>query len=148
MSKKVLKSGLLTEKKNRSKIGKNSRVKGHNLERTIMKLFKEELDFEFAKTSRHASKMLDDCQVDISGIPFLIQTKSGYDKNRPKYEDIFIEIEERLLKNYPKEDKIHKYPKVIVHKITDRKKYHNFVIMPYNDFKALLLMIKPELHKM
>ena len=62
MSKKLVKSGLLTEKKDRSKIGKNSRVKGHNLERTIVKLFKEELDFEFAKTSRNASKMLDDCQ--------------------------------------------------------------------------------------
>lgn len=122
---------------------KNYRQKGHNFERQVVQMFRDELGFELAKTSRFASRILDNCQVDIFGIPFLVQTKSGYAKNRPKYEVIFQEIEENLLKNFPITDSIHTYPKIIIHKITDRKKYHNFVIMPYNDFKALLKLIDP-----
>jgi len=130
------------------KKAKNSRTKGHNWEREIAKMFREDLEFKNAKTSRYASRLLDDCKVDIAGVPFLIQAKAGYEKNRPKFEEIFKEIETELLKNYNKTDKIHQYPKVIIHKLSGKSKYHNFAIMPYNDFKALLLKLKPELHKL
>src|ERR1044072_451608 len=120
----------------------NVRTKGHTLERFIANMFKKELGFEFAKTSRYASKLLDDSNVDISGIPFLIQTKSGYDNVRPKPDVIFQEIEDDLLKNFPKTDPIHTYPKVLIHKINGHKRYKNLVTMPYNDWKSLLLKIK------
>ena len=123
----------------------NVRTKGHNLERAIVKMFKEELDMKFAKTSRFASKLLDDCKVDIAGVPFLIQAKAGYEKNRPKAEQIFKEIEEALLTNFPKDDPVHGYPKILVHKLNGRHKYHNLVTMPYDDFKYLLKKIKEEL---
>jgi hypothetical protein len=61
--------------------GKTNRTKGHNLEREIARMFRDELGFKFAKTSRLASRMLDNCKVDIAGIPFLIQTKAGYAKS-------------------------------------------------------------------
>ncbi len=120
----------------------NTRTKGHNLERVIAKMMRDEMGFEFAKTSRFASRVLDNCKVDIAGVPFLIQAKAGYPKSRPKAEEIFKEIEENLIKNFPKDDPVHKYPKVLIHKITGSKKYHNLVTMPYDDFKFLLLKIK------
>jgi len=124
--------------------GKTNRTKGHNLEREIARMFRDELGFKFAKTARFASRALDNCKVDIAGIPFLIQTKAGYKTNRPKPEEIFQEMEDLLKENFPKEDPVHQYPKVLIHKITDRKKYHNFVTMPYNDFKYLLLKLKEQ----
>jgi hypothetical protein len=119
--------------------GKNNRTKGHNLEREIVRMFRDELNFKFVKTSRLASKLLDDCKVDIFGIPYLIQTKMGYAKSRPKADVVFKEIEEKLKENFPPEDPVHTYPKILVHKIDGRHKYHNLVTMPYNDFKTLLL---------
>lgn len=119
--------------------GKNNRTKGHNLEREIVRMFRDELNFKFVKTSRLASKLLDDCKVDIFGVPYLIQTKMGYAKSRPKADVIFKEIDEKLKESFPPEDPVHKYPKILVHKIDGRHKYHNLVTMPYNDFKTLLL---------
>lgn len=121
------------------KSGTYARTKGHNLERLIAKMLREEAGYEFAKTARYASKLLDDCNIDIAGVPFLIQTKSGYAKNRPKPEEIFTEMDEDLKKHFPPNDPVHHYPKILVHKINGIKKYHNFVTMPYNDFKLLLL---------
>jgi len=119
--------------------GNTNRTKGHNFEREIAKMFREELGHKFAKTSRYASRMLDDCNIDISGIPFLVQAKAGYAKARPKPEEIFKNMDIDLQKNFPKNDPVHSYPKVLVHKINGRHKYHNLVTMPYNDFKFLLL---------
>lgn len=119
--------------------GKTNRTKGHNLEREIVRMFRDELGFKFAKTSRLASRILDNCKVDIAGVPFLIQTKAGYAKARPKPEIIFQEIEDALIENFPETDPVHKYPKVLIHKINGRHKYHNLVTMPYDDFKYLLI---------
>src|SRR5688572_6248195 len=119
--------------------GKTNRTKGHNLEREIAKMFREELGFKFAKTSRLASRILDNCKVDIAGIPYLVQTKAGYAKARPKPEVIFQEMEDLLKENFPENDPVHQYPKILVHKINGKHKYHNLVTMSYNDFKYLLL---------
>lgn len=119
--------------------GKTNRAKGHNLEREVVKMFRDELGFKLAKTSRLASRILDNCQIDIFGVPYLVQTKMGYAKARPKAEVIFKDMEENLKKNFPVNDPVHLYPKVLIHKIDGRHKYHNLVTMPYNDFKYLLL---------
>ena len=121
--------------------GKTNRTKGHQLERDIAKMFREELGYKQAKTSRLASRLLDNCQVDIFGIPFLVQAKAGYNKARPKADIIFQQIEKNLSENFPKEDPIHHYPKILVHKISGRKKYHNLVTMSYDDFKYLMSRI-------
>ena len=119
--------------------GKNNRRKGHKLERDVVKMFRDELGFKFAKTSRNASTLLDSCKIDIFGVPYLVQTKMGYEKSRPKPQLIFKEMDERLKENFPENDAVHKYPKVLIHKIDGKHKYHNLVTMPYNDFKYLLL---------
>lgn len=119
--------------------GKTNRTKGHNLERAIVQMFRDELGYKFAKTSRVASQMLDNCRIDIYGVPYLVQTKMGYAKARPKADEIFKDMDERLKENFPENDPVHQYPKVLIHKIDGKHKYHNLVTMPYNDFKYLLL---------
>lgn len=118
--------------------GKTNRTKGHNLEREVVRMLREELGHKFAKTARYASRMLDDCKIDISGVPYLIQTKAGYAKARPKAEEIFKQMDEDLKEHFPANDPVHTYPKILIHKINGRHKYHNLVTMPYNDFKFLL----------
>ena len=99
-----------------------SRTKGHNLERLIASIFRDRLQFQFAKTSRAASRLLDNCKIDIWGIPFNIQCKSGYDKSRPKYEKLYNEALVLLKDNYPPSDPVHNYPYVLIHKINERTK--------------------------
>ena len=70
----------------------NSRVKGSTYERHIAKVFREQFNYRFAKTSRQASRILDDCAIDISGVPYCIQTKSGYSDHRPKADVIFKDM--------------------------------------------------------
>jgi hypothetical protein len=119
--------------------GKTSRRKGHNLEREIARMFREEAGFKHAKTARLASTLLDGCKGDIFGVPYLVQTKMGYKNNRPKPEEIFKDMEERLRESFPENDPVHMYPKVLIHKIDGRNKYHNLVTMPYDHFKYLIL---------
>lgn len=124
------------EGKDRGKIGKANRLKGGNLERRLAKTFREVLGFEFCKTSRAASKLLDDSKVDLWGIPFNVQCKAGYAKGL-NYTQIFDEMEEALLKNYPPEDKQHSYPSMIFHD-KGRKSSEKLVIMKESDFFDLI----------
>ena len=109
--------------------GKNSRRKGHNLERLIASVFRN-FGFKYAKTSRAVSRLLDDSKVDIaiypdqySKMPFLIQCKAGYVKNRPRYEKIYQEMKEALLERFPKESEIHDIPVVLVHKMGTKENF-------------------------
>lgn len=55
---------------------KNNRRRGCNYERDLAKLFRE-LGWNSCKTSRYASKMLDDLKVDlVSTSPFQVQAKN------------------------------------------------------------------------
>ena len=59
--------------------GKTNRRKGHNAERHYASFFKE-LGYEFCKTSRQASRLHDDCGIDLMYLPFLVQIKAGKQK--------------------------------------------------------------------
>jgi len=50
--------------------------KGNTLEQLVAKDLR--VLYPFAKTARMTSKILDDCKIDITGVPFLIQCKAGY----------------------------------------------------------------------
>lgn len=93
----------------------NSRTKGHSFERWLADMYRK-LGFEFCKTSRAESKTLDNCKVDLYGIPFNVQAKSGYEKHMPNYRKLREESKIHLLKNYPKTSEIHSYPFVLIHK--------------------------------
>lgn len=122
------------EKVNRSKLGKRNRAKGHNAERTRAKRF-QDLGYEFCKTSRNASKLLDDSKVDLAFIPWNVQIKAV--QSGLNYQKIFEEMEELLKKNFPPTDLVNSYPSVIIHD-RGRKDSQKHVILKEKDFMEII----------
>lgn len=60
-------------------LGSRNRTAGHNYERQIAKELRE-MGFTHAKTSRQASRLYDDCKIDIWGVPLNIQCKNSKQK--------------------------------------------------------------------
>lgn len=120
----------------------NNRTKGHNLERQVTRDLSA--FFPFAKTARASSKLLDDCGIDINGLPFLIQCKVGYDRNRPRYEVEFQNIRDNTSKHYPKDHNIQTMPVILVHKLNcnvrgkSRPEEYHQVTLSYDFFLYLL----------
>jgi hypothetical protein len=126
----------VTKKKGRAK--GYSRTKGHNGEREYARRFKEDLGFGHCKTSRQASRLLDDCGVDLCMIPFNVQIKCGYWKVRPKADLIFRTMKEKLNKNFPEDDPVHNHPKVLIHKLDGHSDENQLVTMMWKDWVKLL----------
>ena len=120
-------------------MGNANRRKGHQKERDVVNKFKE-LGHNFAKTSRQASRLLDDCQVDIAFVPYNVQVKKGYKKGL-NYASIFRQMKELLKENFPPDDKQHGYPSIIIHD-KDRAQEEKLVIMKENEFWELLKKIE------
>ena len=109
-----------------------NRTRGHNLERLTAKELREL--FPKAKTSREASRLLDNCKVDIANVPLLIQCKSGYEKARPKFDVLKAEARELLQKNYLAKEEIHTFPYVLRHSF----KKNDMATIDWEFFKILL----------
>lgn len=105
--------------------GKRNRTKGHNLERDIASALRT-IGYEFARTTRSESKTLDDCGVDISNVPYLIQCKSGYDNRYPRYPEIHNSVRQNISEKYDKNSLLRMFPVVLVHKPTRDVTYWSF----------------------
>ena len=92
--------------------GKNARKKGHDLERTRARFWRA-LDFPYCRTSRAESRLMDDCGIDITNIPFFFQCKAGYENNAPKYEVEFNNIRHNLGENFPADHEYHNIPIIL-----------------------------------
>lgn len=112
----------------------NSRNKGNSCERKYAKIFREELGFPFCKTSRQASRLLDDSKVDLANLPLNIQIKKGYMSARPKPDAIFKEMKDCLAKNFPPSDEVHKKPKVLIHELNGGE---SIVSMNFEEWKEI-----------
>lgn len=112
----------------------NGRVKGHTYERKWANYFKS-IGYKQCVTSRLGSRLLDNSKVDLVFIPYLVQLK--HDKSKLKYEDIFLSMQKELTKNFPKNSKELKFPKIIIHRF-GRKRYNEYAVIPIDDFKKLL----------
>ena len=99
--------------------GSYSRKKGHNYERALAIIFRN-LGFKYCRTSRAESKLLDDCGVDLTNLPFLVQAKAGYNKSRPKFEVMYKQIKKALADNFPPEHELHTLPILVCHKLDGR----------------------------
>lgn len=122
----------MTEVKKEGKSqGSKNRTKGHILERRVASKFRE-LGYTFAKTSRQASRLLDDSKVDIAFVPFNVQCKKGYAKGL-NYTNIFLETKEALKKNFPPTDLVHNNPCVVLHD-KGRKNEEKLVVMEEESF--------------
>jgi hypothetical protein len=115
--------------------GVRNRNVGHNLERRVASKFRD-LGYKFAKTSRQASRLLDDSKVDIAFVPFLVQCKKGYKKGL-NYTNIILETKECIKKNFPPDDKVHEYPCIIIHD-KDKKPEEKLVVMEETTFWELI----------
>ena len=96
-----------------------SKRKGNTLEQQVAKDLREQ--YPFVKTTRETSKLLDDSKIDLSGLPFLVQCKAGYNKVKPKYEKLYVEMKALITQNYPQNHLIHRVPYVLIHKMNGTK---------------------------
>jgi hypothetical protein len=116
-------------------VGAANRQKGHTLERLVAKKFRDS-GYEYAKTSRQASRLLDDSKVDIAFVPYLVQCKKGYPKGL-NYTNILLEIKEAIQMNFPPDEKVHEYPCVIIHD-KGKKTEEKLVVMEESTFWDLI----------
>ena len=126
-------------------IGKTNRRKGHNAERYYASFFKE-LGYKFCKTARQASRLHDDCGIDLMFLPFLVQIKAGKQRGL-KRADTLQYIEDRVKENFPLESPEHNMPKLLIErkdpgKGKKRTQYHDTVMMTIEDFIKIINLIK------
>jgi hypothetical protein len=114
-----------------------NRDKGHRFERILAQLFRD-MGFSYCKTSRQASRMLDDSKVDLAFIPYNVQAKAV--KATINYQTLFESMDEELIKNFPPTDPQRTYPKMIFHR-RGRLKTQKFVIMLEDEFVEILKQV-------
>lgn len=129
------------EKKKRRIIGATAKRKGSNAERKFVKRFKE-AGWNKAQTARMASKLADDCKMDIVFIPVNVQVKAGYAKGI-NTKTILREMKEYTKEAFPEHYPEHQNPNVIIHE-TDvgagnkRTEYDTLVYMTFESFFDLI----------
>jgi len=120
-----------------------NKVKGSNLERQVTNDLK--IKYPFVKTSRNSSRLMDDCKIDLTGLPLNIQCKAGYNSPRLKYDSLYKEMKELIKKNFAPDDPIHNYPYILINKLNREKGGNkqqpemNQVTMTYDFFLYLIL---------
>ena len=118
------------------------RTKGHNFERHIPKKFKE-LGFP-TRTTRAASTLLDGCGIDLVGTPFIIQCKAGYEKRRPKFEEEYRYIHDRIFEHFGENHPFKDIPTIIIHQLDaqkgpkGRKPEDTYVMMTLDDLLKIV----------
>jgi hypothetical protein len=112
----------------------NSRRKGHDLERKVARDLQK--IWPLAVTSRANSQVLDACGVDIDNVPFLIQCKSGYLRNRPKPELLFADLTAKVKEKFGKERA--EFPPVLIHKMDARNPFNFLVTITYEEWLNLI----------
>lgn len=114
--------------------GKANRRKGHDYERKWAKVFRD-LGHNYCKTSRQASRLLDDSKVDLAFIPYNLQCKN-VQASINYIEEIKL-IQESLIKNFPPNNEQHSYPIIIAHK-RGVKPEEELIVMKAEDFIKML----------
>jgi len=128
-------------------VGKTNRRKGHNAERYYANFFKD-LGYTFCKTARQASRLHDDCGIDLMYLPFLVQIKAGKQRGL-KRADTLQYIEDKVKENFPPDSKEHTMPKLLIErkdpgKGKKRTQYHDTVMMTIEDFIKLIKIFKDD----
>lgn len=98
-----------------------------------------DVGYPHAKTTRQASRLLDDCKIDIAFTPYNIQCKSVL--ANVNYTTIFREMKKSLTENFPADDSIHTKPLIICHKRGRTPEEHH-VVMGFKAFIDLISKIK------
>lgn len=129
------------EEKIRVNYGKRNKNKGNSAERLYAKIFRS-LGFSHCRTSREASKLYDDCAIDLIFIPFLIQIKAGRQRSlNPSL--VLQSMDERIKASFPATSVEHTLPRIIIHHKdgksgVKRTEYDTLVTMSFETFRKLL----------
>ena len=102
------------EKNKYSNQGRANKTKGSNAERYYVNLFKE-MGYDKCVTARYGSRIHDDAGIDLINIPFNIQIKAGKQKGLNPVATL-IDIKGRIERMFPKENREHDYPTILIHK--------------------------------
>lgn len=102
-------------------LGKANKGKGSRYERQLAQEFRD-LGYKDCKTSRYASRALDDAKVDLYGLPMNIQAKY-YDSNQPNFRKVLDEMPDDKLTN------------LVFHKVSRKK---DIVVMWKEDYYKLI----------
>ena len=129
---------MIDKKKN---YGKTNHVKGHNAERQFAEEFRK-MGYTFCKTSRQASRLLDDSKIDLAFIPYNIQIKAGKQRGLNVINELKL-MDEKINENFPPDDNVHKNPNLVLLKKevgpgNRRSKYDTTVTMSWQDFKHII----------
>ncbi len=117
----------------RKNTGKTSRTKGHNYERKIAKEHRD-LGFERCLTTRQASRLWDDCKLDLFAVPINTQLKN-VSSGPVKYEQVIDDMTEQVKKHLPERAEM---PYVVIHK----KGRVELAVMYKEDYYKLLTAYK------
>lgn len=124
--------------------GPANRAKGNRYELEVKNVFVD-LGFIHAKTARLASRLYDNCKIDLWGIILpdgkivFPQCKAGYKSKYPRFNEIFLEQKKLIEKDFPpgapelNEDNI----QFLFHKLDGYKEENHGVTMKMKDFKFL-----------
>jgi Holliday junction resolvase len=126
--KKVKNRGDLKSTPKYKNLGKRNRTAGQNFERKVAKDLRE-LGYTAVRTSREASRLLDNAKVDLAGIKLKMQLK--YVKTSINYVKLLSEIQESVEQLIPSRKD---YPTIILHK----REKNTLAIMSLEDLYVIL----------
>lgn len=95
-----------------------NREKGHRLERETVNIYKD-IGFSHSRTAREASRLYDNCGIDVWGACDLIQCKDVL--AAINYSELLDQMDILIKENFPEDAKEHTMPRVVRH-IRRRKK--------------------------
>lgn len=122
-------------------VGGTNKRKGSNAERYYATKFRD-AGFEYCRTSREASKLHDDCAIDLVFLPILAQIKAGKQKGMNPSK-VLSDIKERVSKAFPPTAPEHVMPAIMIHYKESgmgykRTEYHELVTMTFETFLIFL----------
>lgn len=118
--------------------GSRNRRKGHDFERYLAKIFRN-LGYDFCKTSRQASQILDVSGVDLAFIPYAVQAKRVIAPIN--YTEEFENMTSKLSQNFPPDSPVHNYPQMIFH-TRGKKPTQRLVVVKEEDMISILQKLK------
>jgi hypothetical protein len=116
----------------------NSKQKGNTYERWLARFYREHFGFNYCRTTREVSRLLDNCGIDLSGIPHNASAKSGYRSKRPQADKIIAQIKYLLQQSFPVDDPIHGNLTFLFHRLDGHSPYHHIVSMTFDDWVRIM----------
>lgn len=132
----------MTNPLSKKNYGKTNRKMGHDAERIYAKMFRD-IGFPKCVTSRHGSRLHDDCGIDLIHIPYNVQIKAGKQRGLNPVK-VLRDMEDKIKESFPEDHPVHSYPSMIIMRRPSgqgkkRMPQHELVVISFMDFKKIIL---------